>query len=69
MGTEFVTQRKETFFMPKNKTFDELIPVQLKLERYQADALRKKAKEGKVSMSALIRKYIDEQIIDTLTKP
>lgn len=54
--------------MPKNKTFDELIPVQLKLERYQADALKKRAKEGKISMSALIRKYIDEQIINTLTK-
>ena len=55
--------------MPKNKTFDELIPVQLKLERYQADALKKSAKEKKVSMSALIRKYIDEQIINHLTKP
>lgn len=49
--------------MPKTKTFDELIPVQLKLERYQADALKKRAREEKISMSALIRKYIEDTII------
>jgi len=55
--------------MPRDKTFDDLIPVQVKLERYQAIALKKRAKEDKISVSALIRKYIEEQIIDHLTNP
>lgn len=55
--------RKEVVIIPKHRTFDELIPVQLKLERYQANALKERAKQQKVSMSALIRTFIEETII------
>lgn len=49
--------------MPKDKIFDKLVPLQVKLEPHQTVALKKEARKQRVSVSALIRNYVETAII------
>lgn len=51
--------------MPKEKIFDELVPLQLKLEPHQIKALREEAKKEGMSMSAYIRRFINAMLKET----
>lgn len=48
--------------MPRKKIFDKLIPIQLKLEPAQYNILISSARRNKVSMSAIIRRLITDNL-------
>ena len=48
--------------MPRQKIFDKLIPIQLKLEPAQYNILINSARRNKVSMSAIIRRLITNNL-------
>lgn len=50
--------------MPKPRIFEKLVPLQLKVEPNQKEALSKEAQRLRISMSEYMRQIIDHNIIN-----